>query len=639
MRFLYPEVLFAFAALVIPILVHLFRLRPVKKEWFTNVAFLKRLEVQTQRVSKLKKRLLLASRLLMLSAIILAFARPISADHPTKTDLAETVIFLDNSLSMQAEGDNGPLLEEAVQTLLSQFPKDKQVKIFTHDRDFPSSTLEGLQNDLIGMPYSPVGLTEKQISLKIQGLLTKNKSQVLLLSDFKSFNSKELDSLKGAKVYSVVFEPLPNVNASVDSLFLEKNANGWQLSVQFSTNGTINDVPVSVWNGKELLAKSTFSTENAMQKTEIFNLPAKDIPLGRVEIEDNGYLFDNPLFFSLQSKEKIKVLVIGDTLSSYLKRIYTPDEFTLEHITPQTFSSKLLSESDFVVLNELQSFPSGLSETLVEKVSQGGSLFIVFPIRPNAATYQSFLSALGSVQMENLMQGNYQVSEISTQHPIFAQAFEKDITNFDYPTVKSYIKLSRNRVTPLLQFANRDVFFGALSNKVFMITTSLNASNTNFQKSPLIVPAFYSTARNSLKLSDLYISIGKPTSVAVKATLNKEEVLQLPMSGSPYIPLQTLQPGSVTLTFEDAPTEAGHYPVVGGQDTLRWLAFNYVRTENKSKREASQTTENKQFKTGNNKEIFKELKALNQPDEFWKWFVIFALVFFMAETLILKLLP
>ena len=61
MNFKHPEILYFLFLLVIPILVHLFQLRRFKKEYFTNVQFLKELSVQTRKSAKLKKWLLLLS--------------------------------------------------------------------------------------------------------------------------------------------------------------------------------------------------------------------------------------------------------------------------------------------------------------------------------------------------------------------------------------------------------------------------------------------------------------------------------------------------------------------------------------------------------------------------------------------------
>jgi len=74
MQFKHPELLYALFLLLIPILVHLFQLRRFKKEAFTNVAFLKKLNIQTRKSSTIKKWLLLLTRLAVIACIVLAFA-------------------------------------------------------------------------------------------------------------------------------------------------------------------------------------------------------------------------------------------------------------------------------------------------------------------------------------------------------------------------------------------------------------------------------------------------------------------------------------------------------------------------------------------------------------------------------------
>ncbi|MBL0031994.1 MAG: BatA domain-containing protein [Bacteroidetes bacterium] len=76
MQFIYPEFLFALSVLAIPIIIHLFNFRRFKKIYFTNVRFLKEIKQDTQSKSKLKHLLVLLSRLLALTFLVLAFAQP-----------------------------------------------------------------------------------------------------------------------------------------------------------------------------------------------------------------------------------------------------------------------------------------------------------------------------------------------------------------------------------------------------------------------------------------------------------------------------------------------------------------------------------------------------------------------------------
>src|SRR5690554_8207036 len=103
MQFKHPEILYALLLLLIPIFIHLFQLRRFQKIEFTNVAFLKKVVVQTRKSAVIKKWLTLLMRLLALACLVFAFAQPYKA---TSTDVErekETVIYIDNSFSMQAK--------------------------------------------------------------------------------------------------------------------------------------------------------------------------------------------------------------------------------------------------------------------------------------------------------------------------------------------------------------------------------------------------------------------------------------------------------------------------------------------------------------------------------------------------------
>ena len=140
MQFQHPELLYALFLLVIPILIHLFQLRRFQKVEFTNVKFLKVVKLQTRKSYQLKKWLTLLTRMLLIASAIIAFAQPFIPKTENFNELQETVIYLDNSFSMEAQGRNGSLLNEAIQDLINSVP-DSSV-ITSHVIVFPSSTKE-----------------------------------------------------------------------------------------------------------------------------------------------------------------------------------------------------------------------------------------------------------------------------------------------------------------------------------------------------------------------------------------------------------------------------------------------------------------------------------------------------------------
>jgi len=105
MYFKHPLVLAALIFLAIPIIVHLFKLQKFTKTPFTNVKFLKNIILKNRKSSKLKKLLVLLSRILFLLFLIMAFAQPYLGKKNI-TQKTNFIIYLDNSYSLQAKEKN-----------------------------------------------------------------------------------------------------------------------------------------------------------------------------------------------------------------------------------------------------------------------------------------------------------------------------------------------------------------------------------------------------------------------------------------------------------------------------------------------------------------------------------------------------
>ena len=123
MQFKNPELLWALFLLLVPIIIHLFQLRRFKKTPFTNVKLLEKVVAESRKSSTLKKWLLLVTRLLLFTALIMAFVQPFFA---AKTALSskETVIYIDNSFSMEAKVANESLLNNCL-LYTSPSPRDR----------------------------------------------------------------------------------------------------------------------------------------------------------------------------------------------------------------------------------------------------------------------------------------------------------------------------------------------------------------------------------------------------------------------------------------------------------------------------------------------------------------------------------
>ena len=121
MKFLYPQFLYALALVAIPIIIHLFNFRKFRTVYFSNVQFLKSVKEKTKSQSQLKHLLILLSRILAITALVLAFAQPyIPVDDSSQQAKKYAVsIYIDNSFSMDAENEQGRLLLNAKATCSS----------------------------------------------------------------------------------------------------------------------------------------------------------------------------------------------------------------------------------------------------------------------------------------------------------------------------------------------------------------------------------------------------------------------------------------------------------------------------------------------------------------------------------------
>ncbi len=191
MQFKHPEILYALLLLIIPIIVHLFQLQRFVKVPFTNVKLLKNIEQQTRKSARLKKWLILGARLLAFTCLIVAFAQPSFSKFSTQKNF-HTTIYLDNSFSMQAKGQNGELLKTVAQKIIENNNNENStLSIFTNDKKFENLDAKSLKNELITVNYSPNKLDLNTVLLKLNDynfdkINTLNKN--ILITDFQTIN-------------------------------------------------------------------------------------------------------------------------------------------------------------------------------------------------------------------------------------------------------------------------------------------------------------------------------------------------------------------------------------------------------------------------------------------------------------------
>jgi hypothetical protein len=639
MLFKHPELLWALLFLFIPIFIHLFQLRRFKKTPFTNVKILKKVVAESRKSQSLKKWLLLLTRLLLLSVLIVAFAQPFI---PGKTALKsnEIVIYLDNSLSMQAKMGTGTLMENMVQGLLKSVPAESSFTLFTNDRTFREVRIGDIKNDLLSLPYSNNQLQLGEINLKANTLFSEaqgTRKDLVLVSDFqKRIYSPTTDSLRNINRHLIKPTPENPVNISIDTVYINNvSSDNLDLKSVLSTNTEIDNTPVSLYNGDKLIAK-TSATFNKNNKGEvIFTIPANEQINGEILISDAGLNYDNHLYFNIAKQDKVKVLSIGDADNDYLKRIFDEEVFQYSNFSLKSLNYSLLETQNLIVLNELKSIPIALQNALQAFKNSGGSLAVVPSVQANLEDYNPFLMGLSNTMLISSVMEERKISQISFSHPLYENVFEKEVTNFQYPAVNSFYSI-KSALPKILAYQNGEPFLIG-EEGTYLFTASISRENSNILNSPLIVPTLYNMGIASLRIPRIYEMIGSKTTVDIPVNLTKDRILKVSQADFEFIPFQQSFANKTTLTFDDYPEIPGIYNISDQGKTIKNISFNLPREE--SELYYMDLNELKANSIGYNiASLFQNIEKDNRINELWKWFVILALAFLCIEVLIQKFL-
>ncbi|WP_424493559.1 BatA domain-containing protein [Salinimicrobium sp. GXAS 041] len=638
MHFQHPELLYALFLLLIPILVHLFQLRKFRKEDFTNVKFLRKVNEEKRKSSRIKKWLILCSRLLLLAAVILAFAQPyLPSRSGNLGEEQETVIYLDNSYSMQAKGANGILLKRSIQDLLENLPQERPFSLFTNDLEWKNITLRAVQNDLQQIDYSAQSLRWKDVILKANDLSSKNRNasvNFIAISDFRKTRERDYFSLPAEFNTRLVQVHAQNKrNISVDTAWISaRTIDETILNTTISALHTSSEeILVSLYNGERLIAKKTAVLGDSIAEIE-FTIPTGEFARGRIKIDDPGLPFDNQLFFNINENEPVNVVIIGEQEDSFLKRIYQTPEFNVSSFSGSRVDYDMLTSANLVVLNELPKISSPLAGTLRSLLQEGIYLVIIPSEEAEIDNYNAFFKENGLPEFRGKIEQENLISEISFEHRLFQTVFNEEVYNFEYPKVQQSYRINGYH-RPVLSYENGQPFLFQRNNS-YIFTAPINLDNSNFQMSPLIVPTLFNVGNLALKSTQLYYILGNQATVDVSVATGRDEILKVGSEDYVFIPRQQNYQNKVELQLNEAPEQPGTYSIFKGEENLQAISFNINRRENNLVHYDLTTSQNNVHSSVS--EVFREIELENEIDALWKWFIIFGLLMLLTEMLILK---
>lgn len=665
MNFLYPQFLYALFALSIPIIIHLFNFRKTKKVYFSNTRFLQKVKEASSSKRKLKHYLILASRLLMLFFLVIAFAQPFIPSEEQASAQGKALIYLDNSLSMNNEVDDDvSAFDEALQyvnALTELYPTSVEYKILTNDFNTYSGIYQNKKDvSELTTELRMTGVSRSFDEIKERLTLQQNEGSydVYWISDFQSSTAGNEEEILFDSLYSVNLVPMNFTsvnNVFVDSLYLDNpfliGDEKLKLNVILRNIGTeeVNDLIVKVYVDEVQSATASVNIKPNDVVTATFDL-AFNIEGNnqcRISFEEFPVTFDNDFYFTINGSQKIDVLEIKSNPEvTHIQNVFGNEElFNLKSINFSNLDYSLIPEADLVVVNGLESIDPSLAVVLNEYLSEYGNIIFIPAASPDIASYRQ-MSGLGNISpMDSTAKTALETPDFSD--PFFENVFEETNKSFAMPEAAGVVQWGRDR-TALLKYKNGMPFLSRMrtNGNLYILGSPLSSKYTSLQAHAIFVPVMYRIAAQSAsKESKLYYYTDDPRVSFKTDTLITDNVFKLRRGEEEIIPAQRVTGNNVFMEVPKFTIGAGFYDLMFEGRKITTLAFNVSPAE----------SDLRQYTTADLKKIFKgkvevfevqdrdgfersvERKYIGQP--LWKYAIIIVLVFLLMEVLLIRFLP
>ena len=669
MRLLEPYFLYAFLALAIPIFIHLFSLQRHKTVYFSNVAFLKQLRQKKSNITKLHKLLLLLTRLLLLSSLILAFSEPYLSHNEAAVDDKKIIgIYIDNSFSMNANNEKGRLIEQAKNNARSiiNAHKGKDEFIFIsnelkgkHQRiiDY-NDCLEAIDQTSIKAPVlTASSVIDRWNALKQNEINTK--AELYLISDFqKTSFSEEFYSLDNSfTTHLLPISSYPQTNLSIDTCYLESpnHSLGQQewlyFEVSNESNEDLDNLTVKLIVNGNQKALSTLSIKAHAKTTAklSFNNHTNGVQRAYIELTDATIPFDNRIYFNFNVIDANKVLCIYDKSSNKaLNALFQDAIFDYQALNIGVLNLSDLDKQNLIILDRVNKPTSGLINTLKLYTENGGNLLIIPSKDINTDAYRTLAANLNIPEYSKLNTRKVKVSELNKNHSIFKDVFEKQAKESDLPEVNQYYSLKNSYSASeenLMLLNTKEPFINSYTNKsgsIYLLCAPLENAASNLQKHALFVPLLYNMATQNSKAQSIYYTLGKSRTITLKDKANTKQWRIQKGDAIDILPEVRTLDQKIHIDLQDLIQEDGFYTLTN-QEYNKTISFNYDRKESKmtawdlddlQKISEQYTHINLWQKEG--LQLEKSLKENRSGTSLWQVLILIALALLITESLLLK---
>lgn len=676
MLFSHPEFLWGLLAVLIPIVVHLFNFRRYRKVYFSNVERLQELQTEQRRHSKVRQWLVLATRVLAIVFLVLAFAQPVIPPSKNTLHSGSTVVslYIDNSYSMDIASTDGNLIDVArrkAYEVIQAYGVGDRFQVMTND--MKGEEMRWLNRDEAMDALAEVGtsaaaprmseVVKRQLDFMRQGGSAAARNRhAYILSDFQQ-STADLEALPSDSVAQITLVPLSAAGADnlyIDSLRLDAPAYfvGGSANVDVTVRNEggrdVEKVPVKLYvGGRERALATVDIPAGGVAKTALrFAFDGEGWTDGQVVIEDYPITFDDSYYFTFRVGDRIRMLEIdGRGRNESLYRLFAADSSVDYRQVTQL--QQRLSDYDFVVLNEVERLTSGEVQQLAEWVEEGGSLLVVPPAH-GAAGLNALLQRLQAPQLGRWMSRQAKAGNIDFGSSLYRGVFNGKNEEMEIPTVQGYYTTAGTatiKQSILAMDYGEDLLTvtPAGQGRLYLFTTPLTAEQTSFVNQALFVPTLYNMALYSRPLPPVAYTLGSSDPIVLQESYDPSGQPPTLTDGQEISLLPDLRRVGLRqqLVLHGELSHDGIYTLVRAEDggqSAEHLAFNYPRRESQmtfyTANEIAKAVSDRKdvgLISHSEKPLTDEIRARDGGRKLWRLCVVLALVALATETILLKL--
>ena len=672
MQFLFPAFLFGLAAVVIPVIIHLFNFRRFKTVYFSNVSFLKEIKEETASRSRVKHLLVLAARMLAIAFLVLAFAQPFIPKKNTNISSGKKYVsvYVDNSFSMGAMSGGVRLLDKVKQAgkeIVQNYAANDQFQLLTND-------LPGKQQRLVSKEEFLSMLEEVDISPASRALaeITRRQADVLsidnsknkvayILSDFQ----KNIGEFKPDT--SVRYNLIPMAADGQQNLFIDTawftepvqllNQNV-RLVVRIKNSGekAVEGNRLSLKLNGQTKGIADFSIAAGSYTYDTIGFVINQTGWNKAElgIQDFPITYDDSYFFSFLVAEKVKVLAISEGKNNiYLDGVFkTQPEFYYNSVASGSLDYSQIKGNQFVLLSNLNNISSGLSAALTSFISTGGTVCLFPGYKCDIESYNSFFTSLGINTFNVLKEEEQEVAKIDLQQGLFKDVFEKVPENMGLPKIRKYYQINGkvNATEPSVltlkgggEFLTKDSY---KSGTIYICASPLDKAYSDLPVHAIFAPMLYKMAIMGNRAENMAYIIGDKKGIEISSKGGAaDKVYKVKGDQLEFIPEQYALGNKVILGLKDQIKKSGFYKVyLENSDSTDVISLNYDRHESELvfyKTDELKIKYNEANMTVVNSlglEVAQVIKEMDRGTSLWKLCLILALLALAAESLLLRFL-